>query len=72
MKLLLTLYAAAFANETRMSLINGVEQGLCNGEDMCGQGKSSICMRVDQAAIDYFGKSVGEVGDEKCSCIFQV
>lgn len=70
MKLISAFCAVAMG--TRMSLIAGVEQGLCNGKDMCGDGHASICMRVTQEAIDYFGSRVGKIGKERCSCIFQV
>merc|ERR1739838_79610 len=69
MKLISAFCAVAMG--TRMSLIAGVEQGLCNGKDMCGDGHASICMRVTQEAIDYFGSRVGKIGKERCSCIFQ-
>ena len=70
MKLISAFCAVAMGK--RMSLIAGVEQGLCNGTDMCGDGHASTCMRITQEAIDYFGKRVGKIGSERCSCIFQV
>ena len=56
--------------EPVQSLIHGVEQGKCGGR-MCGYLAASLCMEIDQAAIDYFGKKVGKIGDQKCTCIFQ-
>ena len=70
----LTLLSTLSVALAENSIILGVEQQLCNGE-VCGtahgryQG-SQVCMLVDQAAVDYFGSSVGQVGEEKCSCIF--
>ena len=71
MKLFAILFASAFADN---SIINGVEQQLCNGE-MCGTAHgryagSQVCMRVDETVIAYYGASAGNIGDEKCSCIF--
>merc|ERR1739848_566871 len=53
------------------SLIVGVEQGECGGK-MCGYARaSSLCMEIDEAAIEYFGAKVGALGSHKCVCIFQ-
>merc|ERR1712187_938143 len=68
MKLIATLLAISTAE--RMSLISGQPQGECGGR-ICGFNAASTCMKIDQAAIDYFGKRIGKIGDEKCSCIFQ-
>ena len=71
MKVFAAFLATVFADN---SLVVGVEQQLCGGE-LCGtahgryQG-SQVCMRIDQSVIDYFGSGAGEIGEEKCSCIF--
>lgn len=71
MKIFAAFLATVFADN---SIVVGVEQQLCNGE-LCGtahgryQG-SQVCMRIDQSVIDYYGSGAGEIGEEKCSCIF--
>ena len=56
------------------SLMVGTEQAECGGE-LCGtqHGRnkgSQVCMRVDQAAIDYYGSAVGALDSERCFCIY--
>ena len=69
----LSLIFATFAAADN-SLILGTEQKECGGE-LCGTAHgrykgSQVCMRVDESAQEYYGSSVGELGSERCFCIF--
>ena len=66
-----TLIAACLAAN---SMIQNEAQIEC-GDEMCGTAHgryaaSQVCMRVDEAVVAYYGAGIGEIGEDRCMCIY--
>ena len=66
-----TIVAACLAAN---SMIQNVDQVQC-GDEMCGTAHgryaaSQVCMAVDESVVAYYGAGVGEIGEERCMCIY--
>merc|ERR1711935_248279 len=66
-----TIIAACLAANL---MIQNVDQVQC-GDEMCGTAHgryaaSQVCMAVDESVVAYYGAGVGEIGEERCMCIY--
>ena len=71
MKIFAAFVAAALAGN---SYILNHPQSECGGE-MCGTASgrhvgSQVCLRVDEAVDEYYDHNAGEIGEERCFCIY--
>merc|ERR1712193_160691 len=64
-------FAATMATN---SYILNHPQSQC-GDEMCGTASgrhvgSQVCMRVDEEVDEYYDHNAGEIGEERCFCIY--
>ena len=67
------LFNGAVGEETHKSLLAGTDMGQCGTRDCVSSHKengATVCVEITEGARDFYGNGIGEIGSQRCFCVY--